>query len=502
MWALVALVVGVLVALAAVVPVKWAKMVGGRLWLATVDNRRWQPQLPVVPMPARTAPTTTMATQAIPRIIHQTHEHADVPVGMRRAMQSLIDANPEYEHRYYDGEACRRVLELFPATVRLAYAMLIPGAYRADLFRQCVTYVYGGVYADTGFVALRPLRDAIAAADTFVCPVDVYRKGIGQGLQIAFIATTARNPVSLASIREIVRNVLGRAYRGDPLDITGPLVMGRMYNKVRGADQQARIPAAAVGGRFGHGPRRDSGQITLRGLPVFDTKYPGYYDDLSRYVPGKARYSVHWHARRVYRTAADLLFVHIPKTGGSSLKDWLATNIGASTHNLVGPRRGPCSAYHTPAAYDRPGLRRRVRFAVIRKPADRFVSEYHWHTRVRKKSLPPLNTWARLTLDRLELDNAWTGHDCHLLPQTEYAKHCDVLICFDRLGDEFRALLRCLGYTRPVELPRKNDGNSSDAEVLHSGLVVRLERFYAADCALYARVSGDTSLLVSAGQYK
>jgi len=99
---------------------------------------------------------------AIPKIIIQTNETGSVPKGMFDASRSLIDANPEYQYIYYTDTTSRKfLLENFPRRVVDAYDELIPGAYKADLFRYCVLWITGGVYIDMGMVAVTPLRDII-----------------------------------------------------------------------------------------------------------------------------------------------------------------------------------------------------------------------------------------------------------------------------------------------------------------------------------------------------
>ena len=96
--------------------------------------------------------------QKIPRIIHQTHTRNEIPDNMQEAMETIISLNPEYEYRYYSDEDCRDfILKYLGSRVAKAYDSLIPGAYKADLFRYCVIYIKGGVYLDSGFVAINPL---------------------------------------------------------------------------------------------------------------------------------------------------------------------------------------------------------------------------------------------------------------------------------------------------------------------------------------------------------
>jgi len=50
--------------------------------------------------------------------------------------------------------------------------MLIPGAYKADLFRYCVLLIHGGVYADVDVLLESNLDVAIQPDVGFMVPFD------------------------------------------------------------------------------------------------------------------------------------------------------------------------------------------------------------------------------------------------------------------------------------------------------------------------------------------
>ncbi len=65
---------------------------------------------------------------------------------------------PAAEYRLWDGHALRRMIaEHFEPQVLAAFDRLRPYAYKADLARYCLLYVFGGLYID---LAIRPI-DAI-----------------------------------------------------------------------------------------------------------------------------------------------------------------------------------------------------------------------------------------------------------------------------------------------------------------------------------------------------
>lgn len=105
-----------------------------------------------------------------------------------------------------------------------AYHQLIPRAYKADLARSCLLYVYGGVYADLGARFFRPivefqpnklhvLRDSFGAAPWIVSN--------------SIIAAPRKLPLFEEVIRNMVRNCNQKFYGETPLCPTGPNLIGR-----------------------------------------------------------------------------------------------------------------------------------------------------------------------------------------------------------------------------------------------------------------------------------
>jgi mannosyltransferase OCH1-like enzyme len=58
-------------------------------------------------------------------------------------------------------------------TILAAYDKVNPNAYKADIFRYSIIYIYGGCYLDVGTVAIRHLRDVIHPKDSFISANDL-----------------------------------------------------------------------------------------------------------------------------------------------------------------------------------------------------------------------------------------------------------------------------------------------------------------------------------------
>jgi len=86
----------------------------------------------------------------IPRIIHQTWRE-----NVTRAKYPTISRFAEsfstsgWEYKFYTDDDMREFLVThFPSEVVEAYDALLPGAFKADLFRYCALLIHGGLYAD------------------------------------------------------------------------------------------------------------------------------------------------------------------------------------------------------------------------------------------------------------------------------------------------------------------------------------------------------------------
>jgi mannosyltransferase OCH1-like enzyme len=123
----------------------------------------------VRPPPYRRDPS-----RLIPRIIHQTWFEAVTPTkypNMSRLIQSWSSSG--WDYRFYDdGTAAEFISQHFPPQVREAYDALLPGAFKADLFRYCVLLIYGGVYADMDVLLESNLDNAVAPDVGFMTPID------------------------------------------------------------------------------------------------------------------------------------------------------------------------------------------------------------------------------------------------------------------------------------------------------------------------------------------
>jgi hypothetical protein len=187
----------------------------------TVDMAPVHPAKLIIPL------SETTPGQQIPKRILQTNYRDQVPQGMRRAMQSLMDTNPDYEHVYYSDARIRSYLaQHFDARTLKAFDDLRVGAFRSDLFRYCWLFNEGGVYIDSDMVAVRPLSELIGPRDTFVSAEDC---GSGR-IYNAFLAATPRHPLMKKVLDLVLHRIEKRIYGDSELSITGPMALSDAFN--------------------------------------------------------------------------------------------------------------------------------------------------------------------------------------------------------------------------------------------------------------------------------
>jgi mannosyltransferase OCH1-like enzyme len=77
----------------------------------------------------------------IPLHIYQTWHSNQLPKYMQECVDKLKKDNPEFEYHFYDDNQCREYIkDNFNKDVLHAFDKLIPGAFKADLWRYCILY--------------------------------------------------------------------------------------------------------------------------------------------------------------------------------------------------------------------------------------------------------------------------------------------------------------------------------------------------------------------------
>lgn len=228
--------------------------------------------------------SASFANSLIPGILWRTGPHAinDLPAEALRAMASFSTYAPHLQHVYCTNAEGREYIRAAHPKWLEAYDCLVPGAFRADLWRLIILYDFGGVYCDVGFVAEAPLRLlADPNASGLVVVIDMPMLHQCRWLQQSFLACRPRHPAIKAMLDHVLNNIGRRIAAVSCLDITGPIAVGRAFCAYYGVPHNADlVPGKWVMGSPADavvlGLHRDGTIETAQGQTVIRTKFPNY----------------------------------------------------------------------------------------------------------------------------------------------------------------------------------------------------------------------------------
>ncbi len=193
-------------------------------WMELFQSRLIIPKF----MPA--VKESTLETK-IPKRVIRSFATNEVSGLFAECVTSMYEMNPEYEHHFFTDADCDTFMRTeYAGRVADAYDKLVPGAYRSDLFRICYLYKHGGVYVDLNKTMLMPLSKVLNGNYDLVTTIDRPTCCVWQ----AFLACKPGLPVFALCIEQCVQNVEQEFYGAGPLDITGPMMMGRVFRNYYG----------------------------------------------------------------------------------------------------------------------------------------------------------------------------------------------------------------------------------------------------------------------------
>lgn len=245
-------------------------------------------------IPQFTQPTMVASySQEIPLLLIQTGSY---PVSPEIRQASLINRNinPEYEYRFYNDTTDRiDYIKRYEPDLLSTYESILPGAFKADLFRYLVLYHEGGVYLDDKSTIIEPLRTFIKSDKQYVAFLDVSKGACFNG----FIAVTPKHPIMREMIDRIKRNVKTKHYGINALDPTGPQLLGRCLNKFLGRPELSELQAREYPkqvdllGTFYILNKQYQALIDKDGTPLINRCFNGYYNFSKLF---KKNYVVNW----------------------------------------------------------------------------------------------------------------------------------------------------------------------------------------------------------------
>jgi hypothetical protein len=313
----------------------------------------WPLALPVVGSVTVPKAVVTHNNSKARPAIHQTWKSwAQLGETKRRNVEHVRALNQERAHWLWSDEACRElVAENFDVRLLEVYEDLIPGAFRADVWRLCVLYAFGGTYLDIDLDLFQPLANFCPEwCDLTLCQDDV-RSVPGDNLYLynAFIdAPAAGHPFFRFALVRVLAHVRATRQRGvagipNSLFPTGPCAFGLAFEDT-GWHPAKHVHLYVTNERVPGADRNIRSRLT--GEVVANTKFPkagaeegiGAYDALKSYFRSEEQP----HAAAQPPARSPRVYDVFVYSGGDPavLKLRLETLRGLVTHTVVVEKHG------------------------------------------------------------------------------------------------------------------------------------------------------------------
>ena len=131
----------------------------------------------------------------------------------------------DFEYTLWTDEKIKSFLiQYFNQEVLDAYNTLVPFAFKADLARFCILYIYGGVYLDLGTHVKRPF-----VFEKLTFPLNIYHNNV---IDVGGICCPhVKHNFLLDIINNILYNVKHKIYDNHELNVSGPGLLKNIYTK-------------------------------------------------------------------------------------------------------------------------------------------------------------------------------------------------------------------------------------------------------------------------------
>ena len=172
-----------------------------------------------------------------PPFLHRIWECSDIPSRYNASLLSWVNNSPtKYVFLWTRNVREAFISQILGSQKLKLYQRLIPGAYRADLFKYILMYFIGGVYSD---------MDAFLAQN--ISALEYLRTGTSMAMDLtgprllpgAILVSPPRDPVFRCAMGEVFDHSTRKRYfehEHGGLDISGPGVLGECVKHVTGQD--------------------------------------------------------------------------------------------------------------------------------------------------------------------------------------------------------------------------------------------------------------------------
>uniref|UniRef100_A0A6C0KIH4 Glycosyltransferase n=1 Tax=viral metagenome TaxID=1070528 RepID=A0A6C0KIH4_9ZZZZ len=187
------------------------------------------------------------AVQKIPKIIIQTWKNNEIPAKYMPLIESIKQANPDYEYKYFTDDDIQSFMQLHYPQYYRTYMSLPIKIQKIDFFRYIAVYHYGGFYMDLDMNAMQNFDDLLSydcvfpvdeIINNYMCMNPRYKPFCDQNHryllgQYAF-AASPKHPFIKLLIDRIHQNILKYIYNKNDTELyvyksTGPDYVTQLY---------------------------------------------------------------------------------------------------------------------------------------------------------------------------------------------------------------------------------------------------------------------------------
>lgn len=178
----------------------------------------------------------TNSYNEIPKIVYQTWNTHELPPKMKEINERLKQENPEFQYIIFDDKESREFIRInFDPSVLNAYDSLVPGAFKADLWRYCLLFIKGGIYLDIKYQLLHEKNNTgfrlidLFNKEKYPSPLVVETSPLY--VYTGLLMSPPSNPLYNECICRIVENVKNKHYGNSPMAPTGPELFGSLIKE-------------------------------------------------------------------------------------------------------------------------------------------------------------------------------------------------------------------------------------------------------------------------------
>ena len=173
----------------------------------------------------------------IPKIIHQSYTNS-VNSNIFSTTSTWKEMNINYDYMYWNDDYCYTFIkDHFNKSVLEAYNMLYAGAYKSDIFRLCVLYIYGGIWTDISSLCEVPLDNVINNENLIIVKDTDSIQTIGNIYQ-AFIICEPKLNIIMYILEFTVSRVINHIefnnnyphLSNQTIAVTGPTIFAMAFN--------------------------------------------------------------------------------------------------------------------------------------------------------------------------------------------------------------------------------------------------------------------------------